>query len=96
MVDSLAATLSQLRLDVQHLSGPAFDARIAEEENDTFENHRPRKRSRHDKEDLKADLEREFLTPSPTFSPDWLNRLQRSARFMIALFVNHLFFIIIR
>lgn len=83
-MDSLTSTLAQLKLDVQGLSGSAFDARIVEEENGTYENHRPRKRTRHGTEDLKAELEREFLTPSPRFSPDWLNRLQRSAALPIA------------
>lgn len=77
MAESLTTTLAQLSLNVQNLNGPGFDARLADEENGTYENHRPRKRSRQSPEDLKSELEHEFLTPSPRFSPEWLNRLQR-------------------
>ncbi|KAI0448548.1 DSHCT domain-containing protein [Xylaria acuta] len=38
---------------------------------------RPRKRARQDPAELKAALERKYLTPSNTFSPEWLNRLQQ-------------------
>lgn len=77
MAESLASTLAELNLNAQGLDGSAFDARIAEEENGTYENHRPRKRTRQTAEDLKTSLETDFLTPSSQFSPEWLNRLQR-------------------
>ncbi|XHG03308.1 hypothetical protein AWENTII_006619 [Aspergillus wentii] len=77
MAESLASTLAELNLNAQGLDGSAFDARIAEEEKGTYENHRPRKRTRQTAEDLKTSLETEFLTPSSQFSPEWLNRLQR-------------------
>lgn len=77
MADALSSTLARLRLDVQHLDGTAFDTRIEVEEDGTHKNHRPRERARLSAEDLKDELERDFLTPSPTFSPDWLNRLQK-------------------
>ncbi|KAI1634657.1 DSHCT domain-containing protein [Biscogniauxia mediterranea] len=37
----------------------------------------PRKRFKQDPSELRADLERKFLTPSNTFSTEWLNRLQQ-------------------
>ncbi|RYP13888.1 hypothetical protein DL765_006676 [Monosporascus sp. GIB2] len=37
----------------------------------------PRKRVKQDPTDLKAELERKFLTPSHKFSNEWLNRLQQ-------------------
>lgn len=77
MADTLASTLAQLNLNAQGLTGPAFDARLVEEESGSFENHRPRKRTRQNEDDLKAELETEFLTPSARFSPEWLNRLQK-------------------
>lgn len=77
MAESLTKTLAQLSLNAQNLNGPAFDARLADEETGSYENHRPRKRPRQSPDDLKSDLEHEFLTPSPRFSPEWLNRLQR-------------------
>ena len=79
MAESLASTLAELNLNAQQLSGSAFDARLADEEHGTYENHKPRKRARQTAEDLKASLETEFLAPLSRFSPDWLNHLQRSA-----------------
>ena len=38
--------------------------------------HRPRKRAKISDEDLKKQLEEEFLKPSYTFSTEWLNKLQ--------------------
>lgn len=77
MADSLASTLAKLNLNAQQSSGSVFDTRLAEEENGTYENHRPRKRTKQTAEDLKASLEAEFLTPSSRFSTEWLNHLQR-------------------
>ncbi|OJJ81640.1 SKI complex RNA helicase subunit SKI2 [Aspergillus glaucus CBS 516.65] len=77
MADSLASTLAKLNLNAQQSSGSVFDARLTEEENGTYENHRPRKRTKQTAEDLKASLEAEFLTPSSRFSTEWLNHLQR-------------------
>jgi antiviral helicase SKI2 len=38
---------------------------------------RPRKKQRQSLNDLRNQLEQEFLTPSARFSPQWLNRLQQ-------------------
>ncbi|PWW75541.1 antiviral helicase [Tuber magnatum] len=37
----------------------------------------PRKRVKPDKSQLRAQLQQEFLTPSPVFSTEWLNKLQK-------------------
>ena len=37
---------------------------------------RPRKRQRPSAGELKAQLEADFLNPSTTFEPEWLNKLQ--------------------
>ncbi|KAL2856557.1 armadillo-type protein [Aspergillus pseudoustus] len=76
-MEILASTLAGLDLNSQALSGKAFEARITEEENGTYENRAPKRRTRPNATVLKQELEIEFLTPSPRFSPEWLNRLQR-------------------
>ena len=87
MAESLASTLERLRLKEQHLDRSAFDARIEEEENEIYDKVRPRKRIRSGMEDTKAELEREFLTPTPTFSPDWLNRLQKYVLLLLSKYI---------
>ncbi|KKY17275.1 putative rna helicase involved in mrna catabolism [Diplodia seriata] len=42
-----------------------------------LEEQRPRKRTRRTKDELKQELEKEFLTPSPAFNTQWLNELQQ-------------------
>ncbi|KAL2834288.1 armadillo-type protein [Aspergillus cavernicola] len=76
-METLTSTLTELNLNSQGLSGKAFDARIAEEENGTYQNCAPRRRARSSATELKHELENEFLTPSPRFNSEWLNRLQR-------------------
>ena len=78
--EALASTLAELNLNAQGLSGSAFDERIAEEESGQYQNRSPRPRVRQNAEDLLKELESDFLTPSSQFSPEWLNRLQRSGR----------------
>lgn len=78
MVDILSSQLTQLRLDPEKVDTASFDARLIEEEDGIIDSSRSRKKiRRHNEEDLKKELEDEFLTPSPRFSPDWLNRLQK-------------------
>ena len=77
-IDSLESSLQQLRLTVEDLETPSIDARVAEEEEfGSSDDIRSQKRNPQSTEELKTELENEFLTPSPRFSPDWLNRLQR-------------------
>lgn len=77
MEETLASTLANLNLNAQNLDGAAFDARIADEENGVYQSQGPRQRKRQTADELKDELETEFLSPSSKFSPDWLNRLQR-------------------
>ncbi|KAL4914727.1 armadillo-type protein [Aspergillus aurantiobrunneus] len=75
-METLASTLAELNLDSQGI-GKTFDARLTEEENGTYQNYAPRRRARPSATELRRELENEFLTPSPRFSAEWLNRLQR-------------------
>ncbi|CRG91431.1 antiviral helicase SKI2 [Talaromyces islandicus] len=78
MVDSLSSSLAELQLNADQLTAADFDARLVDQENNaTAEPIRSRKRVRQSVDEIKSELENEFLTPSPIFSPDWLNRLQR-------------------
>jgi antiviral helicase SKI2 len=42
-----------------------------------LDSQRPRKRIKQDKEALKLELEEKYLTPSTSFSTEWLNKLQQ-------------------
>lgn len=42
-----------------------------------LDEQRPRKRIKQDQEALKLELEQKYLTPSSTFSAEWLNKLQQ-------------------
>ena len=44
---------------------------------DILDQAKPRKRVKKSPEQVKAQLEKDFLTPSTTFSPAWLDRLQQ-------------------
>ncbi|KAI1164828.1 DSHCT domain-containing protein [Nemania serpens] len=56
-----------------HLVDAANDFNI----DDILFQQRPRKRVKQDPVELKAELEKKYLTPSNTFSTEWLNRLQQ-------------------
>ena len=43
----------------------------------TLQNIRSPQRVRSDPEQIKAQLEKEYLNPSTTFSTEWLNKLQQ-------------------
>ncbi|KAJ9668094.1 Antiviral helicase ski2 [Coniosporium apollinis] len=68
---NLAATLESVHLaaDSSETGNPGWIDRILEEQ-------RPRKRTRRTKDEIKRDLEQEFLTPSASFTTHWLNELQ--------------------
>ena len=54
---------------------------------------KPRRREVQSADDLKNDLENQFLTPSPRFNTQWLNRLQKYVfLFSFFLFSLLLFF----
>ncbi|EMF11403.1 uncharacterized protein SEPMUDRAFT_150343, partial [Sphaerulina musiva SO2202] len=68
MADSLTAALNGLALSSEGLS---------ENIDDLLDQAKPRKRIRKSPQEVKADLESQFLTPSTSFSPEWLDRLQQ-------------------
>lgn len=77
MADSLASALNQLSLNTKGLDPASVDVRLAEEEAGKIERRKPRKQSSQSADDLLKDLEDDFLKPSATFSPKWLNQLQK-------------------
>lgn len=76
-MDNLDSAMARLSLNAKNADPAAIEARLVEEENGTFNDTRPRKQTRKKPEDLLAELENEFLTPSSRFSPIWLNQLQK-------------------
>jgi len=69
-MQSLTEQLEQLRLSASKAVEPDWIDSILYEQ-------RPPKRQRKTKDDIKKELEHEFLTPSPSFNTQWLNRLQQ-------------------
>ena len=67
MADSLASALDKLTLS----SGKVDSV------DDILDQAKPRKRLRKSPDEVKKQLEQDFLTPSTTFSPAWLDRLQQ-------------------
>lgn len=66
MATDLAGALQGLRLDEN-------DVNI----DDILFEQRPRKKVKQNSAELKSDLEKSFLTPSTSFSTEWLNKLQQ-------------------
>ncbi|KAL1583117.1 hypothetical protein WHR41_08263 [Cladosporium halotolerans] len=67
MDDSLASALDKLTLSSEKLDSV----------DDILDQAKPRKRIRKSPDEVKSQLEQDFLTPSTTFSPAWLDRLQQ-------------------
>jgi antiviral helicase SKI2 len=82
MTDSLTSAMEQLRLTAQNVNPDLIQSRLEApldgEGKGTPASTRPRKAAKSGKE-LLAELEAEFLTPSPKFSSNWLNQLQKYA-----------------
>ncbi len=71
MTDDLVSALERVHLSSEH-------ANVADDWIDSIlDEQRPRKRIRQDREALKHELEEKFLTPSTSFSTEWLNKLQQ-------------------
>ncbi|GAB1739220.1 hypothetical protein NU219Hw_g3969t1 [Hortaea werneckii] len=68
MADDLADSLAGLSLAANKLEGDI---------DDLLEQAKPRKRIRKSPAEIKAGLEEDFLTPSTSFNPAWLDRLQQ-------------------
>lgn len=69
MTDSISEALRQLHLAEESANDDDID--------DILERTAPRQQRKTDPEELKARLEQKYLTPSQTFSTEWLNRLQQ-------------------
>jgi antiviral helicase SKI2 len=69
-MESISEKLEKLRLSSNALDDPGWIDSIVGEQ-------RPPKRQRKTKDDIKKELEAEFLTPSKSFSTQWLNQLQQ-------------------
>ena len=50
-----------------------------------LDERRPRKRVKPTETQQRTQLEHDFLTPSPTFSTEWLNKLQQCVPLRLAL-----------
>lgn len=69
MTDSIAEALEQLHLAEASANDDAID--------DILERTAPPRQRKPDLDELKRRLEQKYLTPSQTFSTEWLNRLQQ-------------------
>ncbi|KAF8858767.1 antiviral helicase [Acephala macrosclerotiorum] len=72
MADSLIDALSRV-----HISSKSSDALSDDWIDGILDSTRPRKRIKQSPEALKASLEQKYLTPSTSFSTEWLNKLQQ-------------------
>jgi antiviral helicase SKI2 len=70
IMEGLSEELEKLRVSSSKLGDEGWIDSIAGEQ-------RPPKRQRKTKEAIKRELEAEFLTPSRSFSAEWLNQLQQ-------------------
>ncbi|EME41287.1 hypothetical protein DOTSEDRAFT_176340 [Dothistroma septosporum NZE10] len=68
MADTLPQALEKLSLASRS---------VDDDIDDLLDQVKPRKRIRRSPEDVKKKLEADFLTPSKSFSPEWLDRLQQ-------------------
>lgn len=66
MAEGLVATLDNIHLNTDD---DWIDSILDEQ--------RPPKRIKQNHEELKQELEQKYLTPSTTFSTEWLNKLQQ-------------------
>lgn len=69
MTNSIAEALKELHLAEESANDDAID--------DILERTAPPSQRKPDPEELKKHLEQKYLTPSQTFSTEWLNRLQQ-------------------
>ena len=67
----LSNALEKLQLSTADAADDWIDDQIIQEQ------QRPGKRIKQDKEELKLELEKKYLTPSKAFSTEWLNKLQQ-------------------
>jgi antiviral helicase SKI2 len=70
MADDLVGALQKVHLKSTDQASDEFI-------DDILDQCQPRKRIKQDGETLKKELEQKYLTPSPKFSTEWLNKLQQ-------------------
>ncbi len=74
MTDSLVDALERVQL-----SSASSDSTADDWIDSILDSPRPRKRKKQSPEGLKLSLEQQYLTPSTSFSSEWLNKLQQCA-----------------
>ena len=72
MADKLIDALERVHLDSKSTDDLADDWI-----DQILDQRQPRKRIKQDNEALKRELEEKYLTPSASFSTEWLNKLQQ-------------------
>ena len=72
MADKLIDALERVHLDSKSTDDLADDWI-----DQVLDQRQPRKRIKQDNEALKRELEEKYLTPSASFSTEWLNKLQQ-------------------
>jgi antiviral helicase SKI2 len=72
MADSLVDALQRV-----HISANSSDSLEDDFIDSILDSTRPRKRVKQSADALKASLEQKYLTPSTSFSTEWLNKLQQ-------------------
>ncbi|CAG8959845.1 hypothetical protein HYFRA_00001754 [Hymenoscyphus fraxineus] len=72
MADSLIEALEKVNLESSNVDETADDWIDS-----ILDSQRPRKRVKQDQNELKRSLEEKYLTPSASFSTEWLNKLQQ-------------------
>lgn len=69
MTDNISDAVQLLRIAADQDENKCIDSQLDEQQ--TIESKSPTRA------ELKAQLEAEYLTPSKTFGPEWLNKFQR-------------------
>lgn len=80
MSEDLCEALNRVQLSADALDNNELDAWIENEktaEGGELSKRSPQVHTQQSPEELKKELEKEFLTPSTKFNAQWLNRLQR-------------------
>lgn len=72
MAEDLVASLEKL-----NVAASSLDDKEDDWIDSILNEQRPRKRVKQDPAELRAHLEKKFLTPSASFSTAWLNKLQQ-------------------
>lgn len=81
MSEDLCEALNRVQLSAEAIDNDDLDAWIEDEKSAAGDLESSKKNSQahtqQSPEELKKELEKEFLTPSTKFNTQWLNRLQR-------------------